>query len=128
MSDLWQLSALEIATAVRSKNLSAQEVTTAHLGRLAAVNPALNAVVQEFPEEALSAARDVDMQIANGQDPGPLCGVPVTIKVNADQKGHATTNGLKIMKDLVAEIDSPVVSKRSPARSCPRHPTRDGSK
>ncbi len=110
MSELWQLSALEIATAVRSKNLSAQEVTTAHLERLAAVNPALNAVVQEFPEEALSAARDVDIQIANGQDPGPLCGVPVTIKVNADQKGHATTNGLKIMKDLVAEIDSPVVS------------------
>jgi amidase len=110
MSELWQLSALEIATAVRSKNLSAQEVTTAHLERLAAVNPALNAVVQEFPEEALSAARDVDIQIANGLDPGPLCGVPVTIKVNADQKGHATTNGLKIMKDLVAEIDSPVVS------------------
>jgi amidase len=110
MSELWKLSATELASHVKTKKLSAVEVTTAHLERLAAVNPALNAVVQEFPEEALSAARAVDTQIAKGQDPGPLCGVPVTIKVNADQTGHATTNGLKIMKDLVAKTDSPVVS------------------
>jgi len=110
MSELWKLSATELASHVKTKKLTAVEITTAHLERLATVNPALNAVVQEFPEEALSAARAVDTQIANGQDPGPLCGVPVTIKVNADQTGHATTNGLKIIKDLVAKTDSPVVS------------------
>jgi amidase len=110
MSHIWQLSATEIANAVRTKKLSAQEVTSAHLDRLATVNPALNAVVQEFPEEAMDAARAVDAQIADGQNPGPLCGVPVTIKVNADQKGHATTNGLTLLKDLIAKTDSPVVS------------------
>jgi amidase len=110
MSELWKLSASAIVDAVKSRKLTAVDVTTAHLDRLAVVNPALNAVVQQFPEEALGAARAVDAQIANGEDPGPLGGVPVTIKVNADQAGHATTNGLKILKDLVATSDSPVVS------------------
>lgn len=110
MTDVWRMSASEIANAVRSKKLSAVEVTQAHLARIADVNPAINAVVQEFPEEAIAAARDVDAQIAQGQDPGILCGVPVTIKVNVDQKGHATTNGLTLQKDLIAETDNPVVS------------------
>ena len=110
MSHLWQLSASEIADAVRSKKLSAVEVTKSHLDRLHSVNPVLNAVVQEFPDEALAAAQAVDNKIANGEDPGPLCGVPVTTKVNVDQKGHATTNGLKLQKDLIATADSPVVS------------------
>ena len=110
MSDLWRMSASDIANAVRSQKLSAVEVTQTHLARIDHVNPKLNAVVQEFPEEALAAARGVDAMIARGEDPGVLCGVPVTIKVNVDQKGHATTNGLKLQKDLIAEHDSPVVS------------------
>jgi len=110
MPDTWRLSATEIATAVRTGDLSAVEVTKAHLARLDAVNPAINAVVQEFPAEALAAAHAVDAQIAVGEDPGPLCGVPVTIKENVDQQGHATTNGARIFKDLIAETDSPVVA------------------
>ena len=86
MSDLWQLSATEIADAVRSKRLSAVEVTQAHLTRIADINPTVNAVVQEFPSDALEAARGVDKMIAQGKDPGVLCGVPVTIKVNVEQK------------------------------------------
>ncbi len=110
MSDLWRMSATEIADAVRSKQLSAVEVTKAHLKRMVDVNPVINAVVQEFPEEALNSARAVDAMIAQGEDPGDLCGVPVTIKVNVDQEGHATTNGLRLQKDLIAKFDSPVVS------------------
>lgn len=110
MADIWQRPAADIAAAVRAKHLSAEEVAVAHLARLDAVNPSINAVVQQFPDEALAAARAVDAQIAAGEDPGPLCGVPVTIKVNVDQKGHATTNGLRLLKDLIAEADSPVVS------------------
>ncbi len=110
MTDLWRMSATDIARAVRSKHLSAVEVTEAHLARLAAVNGPINAVVQEFPEEALAAARAVDAQVAQGIDPGPLCGVPVTTKVNVDQEGHATTNGLKLQKDLIAQSDNPVIA------------------
>ncbi len=104
------MSATEIADAVRSRRLSAVEVTEAHLARSSDVNPKINAVVQEFPDEALASARAVDALVAQGKDPGALCGVPVTIKVNVDQRGHATTNGLTLQKDLVAQSDSPVVS------------------
>ena len=110
MKNLWQLSGSEIASAIRAKEFTAVEVCNDHLKRLGEVNSALNAVVKEMPDEALEAARNVDDQIAKGEDPGPLCGVPVTIKVNTDQLGHATTNGLVILKDLIAEADSPVVS------------------
>lgn len=110
MSEVWEWSASEIAMAVRSKSVSALDVTQAHLMRLAAVNPAINAVVQEFPHEALAEAQKVDDQIAEGIEPGPLCGVPITIKVNVDQKGHATTNGLKLQQNLVADEDNPVVA------------------
>ncbi|WP_370304556.1 amidase family protein [Pseudooceanicola sp.] len=110
MQNIWRLSASEIAAQVRDGAVSAVEVTQAHLDRLAAVNTTLNAVVQEFPDEALAAARAVDETRTRGDDPGPLAGVPVTIKVNVDQAGHATTNGLRIQKDLIAQQDSPVVA------------------
>lgn len=110
MSELWRLSAVQLSRAVRTRDMSASEVTQAHLDRLHAVNRAINAVVQECPEEALLAAAALDARIAAGEDPGPLAGVPVTIKVNVDQAGHATTNGLRIQKDLVARQDSPVVA------------------
>jgi len=110
MSELWQSSAAAIAARVRTRETSAREETEAALARLAAANPALNAVVDEFPEEALAEADRVDALIAQGRDPGPLAGVPVTVKVNVDQAGRATTNGLQLQKDLIAEEDSPVTA------------------
>lgn len=110
MSELWKLSATEIAAKIRAKDVSAVEVAQAHLDRIDAVNPALNAVVQHMPDEALAAAAAIDADIAAGREVGPMAGVPVTIKVNVDQKGFATTNGLKMLENLIAEHDSPVVS------------------
>jgi len=110
MNQIWQMTASEIASAVRSKMMSASEVASAHLERLDDVNPKINAVVQDCREDALQAAKRVDEAIARGEDPGALCGVPVTIKVNVDQKGYATTNGLRLFENQVAQHDSPVVS------------------
>ncbi len=110
MTDLWRLSAADLAAGVRAKKFSAREATASALARLEAVNPKLNAVVARCDDEALAAAAAVDAAIARGEDPGPLAGVPITIKVNTDQKGHATTNGLRLQKDQVAEQDNPVVS------------------
>lgn len=107
---LWSLNATALASHIRARGISAMEATRAALARLAAVNPRINAVIAEFPEAALAAAAAVDAALAQGIDPGPLAGVPVTVKVNIDQKGHATTNGLRIQQDLVAEQDSPVVA------------------
>jgi amidase len=110
MADLWRMSASELAGLVRARRVSARETVESALARLAAVNPAINAVVMEMPEEALAAARGIDERLARGEDVGPLAGVPVTIKVNVDQAGHVTSNGLSIQRELKAERDSPVVA------------------
>ena len=110
MDELWRLGASEISRRVRNGELSAREVTEASLQRLQAVNPRINAVVQEMPQQALEAAARLDARIAAGGDVGILAGVPVTIKVNIDQRGFANTNGVRIQRDLVAETDSPVVT------------------
>jgi amidase len=110
MTALWAHPATTLAGLIRERRVSAREVTLASLDRLAAVNPTLNAVVTEMPDEALAAADAVDAALARGDDPGPLAGVPITIKTNVDQKGHATSNGLRLQKDLVAAVDNPLVA------------------
>ncbi len=109
MSELWKLSATGIAGLVASGDASAAEVTRDALARLDAVNPAINAVVQTMHEQALERAGEIDARLARGENPGPLAGVPVTVKVNVDQSGFATTNGLRLQRDLLAEHSSPVV-------------------
>src|SRR5258708_7795609 len=109
MQDLWRLPAKDIAALIRSKKVSAKEVATAALARLDAVNPAINAVVEHRPVDVLAQAGTVDAAIARGEDPGPLAGVPVTVKVNIDQQGFATTNGLKLQRDVIAATNSPVI-------------------
>ena len=110
MSELWRLDASDIATRVAAGDLSAVEVTEQSLQRMQDVNPAINAVVQPLPEEALVAAQAVDARIAAGEAAGVLAGVPVTIKVNIDQQGCLNTNGIRIQQDHIAEQDSPVVT------------------
>jgi amidase len=109
-SALWRLSAADLSSGIRSGSISAEAATESALARLAAVNPKLNAVVAEMPDEARAAAQSIDRAVARGEDPGCLAGVPVTVKVNVDQKGHATTNGLTLQKELIAQQDSPVVA------------------
>jgi len=110
MSDLWRLNATDLAARIRGKQVSATEAAKDALARLAAVNPKINAVVDYRPEETLADAARIDAMIARGEDAGSLAGVPITIKVNADQKGFATTNGLRLQKDLIAQQDNPVVA------------------
>ena len=110
MTELWRLGGYELSNLIRSKKVSTVEVVESHLTRLAEVNCKLNAVVQEMPDEAINDAKEIDSKIKSGKNPGVLCGIPVTIKVVADQKGHATTNGLRLHKDLIANTDSPIVS------------------
>jgi amidase len=110
MTEIWQLTATEVAAHVRARKLSAVEATQAALARLDAVNPRINAVVQRTDEEALATARAIDEAIARNVPVGPLAGVPTTIKVNVDQAGYATTNGLRMQAELVAKIDNPLVA------------------
>jgi amidase len=109
MTDLWRLSAADLAALVKSKKVSAKEAATAALLRLDAVNPRINAVIDHRPDDALKQASQVDAAIARGEDAGLLAGVPVTVKVNIDQAGFATTNGLKLQANTIAKSNSPVI-------------------
>jgi amidase len=110
MESLWRLSAEDLALHIRARRVSAVEAATAALARLDAVNPALNAVVDHRPHDVLAQAEAIDAALARKEDAGPLAGVPITIKVNVDQQGFATTNGVKLNRDVIAQTDSPVVA------------------
>lgn len=109
MTELWQLSATELSRLVRTRKASAREVAEGALERLAAVNPKINAIVEHRPELVRHQADHIDRKLARGEDPGPLAGVPVSIKINTDQAGFATTNGTRLQRDLVAQTNSPAV-------------------
>jgi amidase len=109
MQDLWRLPAKDIAALISSRQVSAKEAALAALARLDAVNPSINAVVDHRPADVLAQAGAIDVAIAANQDLGPLAGVPVTVKVNIDQEGFATTNGLKLQRDVIAATNSPVI-------------------
>src|SRR6476661_5680814 len=109
MQDLWRLPAKDIAALIRSKKISAKEAASAALARLDAVNPSIDAVVDHRPADVLAQADAIDAAIARKEDVGPLAGVPVTVKVNIDQEGFATTNGLKLQRDVIARSNSPVI-------------------
>ena len=106
---LWQLDATDIAARTAAGDLSAEQSVSAALGRMNTVNPDLNAVVEDLGSEALDRARALDQARAGGAPCGPLHGVPVTIKINIDQAGHATSNGIPALRDLIAPDDAPVV-------------------
>src|ERR1700685_4658817 len=106
---LWQKSAVEVAAGIREKRFSCSDVMVSVVDRIRALNPQLNAIVMDLTDQALAEAAAADRALSQSPQPGPLFGVPVTIKVNIDQEGQATTNGLPAFANLIAPADSPVV-------------------
>jgi amidase len=109
MSELWSLSASEVARLVRTRKVSAREVADSALRRLDSVNPLITAIVDCRPDLVRKQADRVDSVLANGNDPGPLAGVPVTVKLNIDQAGFATSDGSRLQENLIAKFNSPAV-------------------
>lgn len=107
---LWRQDAVTLARMLRAREVSCREVVASALARLDAVNPALNAVVLALPEQALAEADAADHALAQGDAVGPLHGVPVTTKVNLDQRGCPTDNGIVEFKSLTAERDNPTIA------------------
>lgn len=109
-NDLWQWSAETLARGIATRAISSREAVEASLNRISVVNPALNAIVEVLADEALVAADAADAAVKSGIALGPLHGVPVTTKINVDQRGRATTNGVVEFRDVIAAEDSPVVA------------------
>ncbi len=110
-SGLWKLGATELARLIRERQVSSREAVEAHLARIQQVNPAVNAITVVLAEEALQAADAADRLTASGAHPGPLHGVPFTVKENIDLAGSATTNGIVVLKDAVSAVDAPHIAQ-----------------
>ena len=119
MSELWQLGALELAAKIRSGDVSSRAVVAAHLARIDAVNPHLNAVVRRLDEEALAAADAADAAVAAGAELGVFHGVPITVKENIDLAGTPTTQGIAALVDAIATVDAPSVERMRAAGAIP---------
>jgi aspartyl-tRNA(Asn)/glutamyl-tRNA(Gln) amidotransferase subunit A len=105
----------EAAQALRSRRVSSVELTKQCLGHIAKLNPALNAFITVTGDLALARARELDQELAQGLDRGPLHGVPVAHKDLMWTKGVRTTSGSKIFADFVPERDAAVVQKLAAA-------------
>jgi len=109
-SKLWGWSAADLRHAISTRAISTREAVQSNLDRISELNPTLNAVVEVLADEALAAADEADSTVKSGARLGHLHGVPVTTKVNVDQRGHATTNGVVEFRNVIATEDSPVVA------------------
>ena len=93
------------------RELSAEELMTRFLDRIAAVNPTVNAIVTLVPEVALEGARAADAALARGEPPGPLHGLPIACKDLTLTRGIRTTFGSPIYRDFVPDEDELYVER-----------------
>jgi len=110
-SDITSKSAGELASAIRSKELSSRAIVEAHLAQIAKVNPKLNAIVQLTADSARKEADEADAALARGEIKGPLHGVPVTIKDTLETNGVICTGGTKGRANYVPKADATAVAR-----------------
>ncbi len=104
-------SAVELAAAIRSKEVSSVELTEMYIDRVERYDDKINSVVVKDFDRGLEAAKAADDALANGGDVGPLHGVPMTIKEAYDIEGLPTTWGIPEMIGNIATSDADSVRR-----------------
>ena len=111
MAELHRMSAAEIAGAVRDGEVSAIEVTDAHLARIEQVDPQVRAFLHIAADQAREAARAVDQRRAAGGELGPLAGVPLALKDVFTTRDMPTTCGSRILGDWLPPYDATITRR-----------------
>jgi amidase len=93
-------TAVEMAAAIRQKTISASELVELTFRRIESVNPAINAIVGDLRDPALTRAAEADEAVASGRALGPLHGVPITIKESFAYRGTPNTWGLPDLENV----------------------------
>jgi len=109
--NLWLWTATELAESIRTGDISAIEVTEAHLDRIQAVNDQVNAIVTLEPQLALDQAKQIDKARAKGQPLGPLAGVPMAHKDLTLTKGIRTTFGSRRFETFIPNKDAVIIER-----------------
>ena len=105
-----RMDATRLAELIANRELSPVEVVQAHLDRIAAVNPKVNAIVT-LADNALNTARKADAAVKSGAKLGPLHGVPFTVKDSLDAEGVLTQRASPIFKGRVPDVDATAVAR-----------------
>jgi aspartyl-tRNA(Asn)/glutamyl-tRNA(Gln) amidotransferase subunit A len=111
MTDLFRMTAGRIAEAVRNGEVSAAEVTDAHLARIDQVEPQVRAFLHVAADQAREAARAVDRRRAAGEELGPLAGVPLALKDVFTTKDMPTTCGSAILDGWLPPYDATITRR-----------------
>ena len=116
--DLSQLSIPEAARLLREEDLSPVDLTQAGLEKIHDRNSTLNAFWEVYEEEALQAASRAEKELENGEDKGPLHGIPVGIKDSIDIEGRQTTEGAHPdLQPPTPETNAYVIDRLNEARA-----------
>ena len=118
-TDLWRMSALELAQVVRSGEASSREVIEAHLRRIEEVNPSINAVTVVFGEQALEAAKTADDAVAAGDDLPRIPRGALHRQGEHRPHRHADHPGAEGMAEAYPSRDAPVVEGARAAGAIP---------
>ncbi len=113
-SDMIYFDATKLAELIRTREISSVEVVEAHLDRIDALNPKINAVVT-VADGVLKAARAADAAVLSGENLGPLHGVPFTAKDSIDSANVLTQRGSPIFKGRVPDTDATSVARMKKA-------------
>ena len=114
--DICFMNAVDMATLLRTKKLSAREIMQAHLKQIAKVNAKVNAIITLVPEdELLKQALAADELLAHGNVTGPLHGLPIAVKDLKETKGIKTTYGSPLWKDFIPTEDDLIVEREKKA-------------
>jgi aspartyl-tRNA(Asn)/glutamyl-tRNA(Gln) amidotransferase subunit A len=106
--------ATKLAELIRNREISPVEVMQAHLDRIEAVNPTINAIVT-VAEDALKGAKAAEAAVLSGEDLGPLHGVPFTVKDSIDTAGVLTQRGSPIFRGRLPDADATSVARMKKA-------------
>src|ERR1700742_1623231 len=109
-TDLIYSDATKLAELIRTREVSPVEVMQAHLDRIEAVNPKVNAIVT-IADGALKAAKDAEAAVLRGDELGPLHGVPFTVKDSIDTAKVQTQRGTPIFKGRTPDTDATSVAR-----------------
>ena len=111
MNELLKKSATEQSVALKNKEVSAVELTTAALNRIDELDEKLGAFNSLTRETALETAKKVDEKIANGEELPLLAGIPLALKDNMNLVGSKTTASSKILENFVSPFNATITQK-----------------
>ena len=108
--DIAFLSATELGSAIKSKEISPSEAVEAYLGRIERIDPQVNSYITVMAKQARQEALEAEKEIRRGDYRGPLHGIPMGIKDQIYPKGVRTTDAANIRADFIPKFDATVVT------------------